>query len=181
MPEWPGVTATLPPSPTPLPADPAANRRRAMRAIALFEAAKGLAAFAALAGLLDLLHHDVRRLAIELIGRFGLNPEARFPSLLLHYADRLPDANVTHVLALGVGYIAIRLGEAYGLWHDHAWGELLGALSGALYVPFEVTHLVHRPSLVGAAVLAGNVFLVVFLTLQLIRRRRKLPAAPRGA
>lgn len=155
----------------------AATRRRALRAIALFEAAKGVAAFAALAGLLDLMHHDVRRLAVELIGRFGLDPDARFPSLLLHYADRLPEANLHHVLALGVAYIAIRLGEAYGLWNDKAWGELLGALSGGLYVPFEVTHLMHKPSLVGAAVLAGNVFLVVYLVLQLLRRRRATAGA----
>jgi uncharacterized membrane protein (DUF2068 family) len=148
-------------------------RRRALRAIAVFEAIKGVAALAALVGVLDLMHHDVRHLAIELIGRFGLNPDARYPSILLHYADLLPGANVRSLVLLALGYILVRLLEAYGLWNDRAWGEWLGALSGGLYVPFEIGHLMHRPSVINAVVLAGNVFVVGFLALQLWRRRNE--------
>jgi uncharacterized membrane protein (DUF2068 family) len=144
-----------------------------LRAIAVFEAIKGIAALAAIIGVLDLMHHDVRHLAIELIGRFGLNPDARYPSLLLHYADLLPDANVRMLVFIAVGYILLRLLEAYGLWNDQTWGEWLGALSGGLYIPFEINHLMHRPSVISAGVLAGNVFVVSFLVFQLWRRRKK--------
>ena len=147
-------------------------KRRALRAIAVFEAIKGIAALAATVGVLDLMHHEVRRLAIALIGHFGLNPNARYPSILLHYADLLPDANVRLLVVLASGYILVRLLEAYGLWNDRAWGEWLGALSGGLYIPFEIGHLVHRPSAINAAVLAGNVFTVSFLAFQLWRRRK---------
>jgi uncharacterized membrane protein (DUF2068 family) len=146
-------------------------KRRALRAIALFEAAKGVAAFGAIVGVLDLMHRDVRHLAVALIGRFGLNPDDRFPSILLHYADLLPGANVRLLVFLAFGYILVRLLEAYGLWNDRAWGEWLGALSGGLYVPFEMSHFAHRPSFINAAVLAGNVFTVGFLVFQLWRRR----------
>ena len=156
----------------------APENRRALHAIALFEALKGLAALAALIGVLDLLHHDVRHLAMELIGRFGLDPHARYPTLLLHYADLLPGANVQAVLLLGAGYIALRWAEAYGLWNDLAWGEWLGALSGALYLPFEISHLVQRTSLGGWAVLAGNLALVVYLVTVLLRRRASARAQP---
>ena len=139
--------------------------------IAVFEAIKGVAAFAALIGLLDLMHHDVHHLALELIGHFKLNPDARYPSLVLHYADLLPGANVRSLVFLAFGYIAVRALEAYGLWNDRAWGEWLGALSGGLYLPFEMGHLVHRPSIINAAVLAGNVFVVGFLAYRLWRRR----------
>jgi uncharacterized membrane protein (DUF2068 family) len=47
---------------------------------------------------------------------------------------------------LAIGYIVVRMLEAYGLWNERAWGEWLGALSGGLYIPFEIGHLVHRPS-----------------------------------
>ena len=147
-------------------------KRRTLRAIAMFEAIKGIAALAALVGVLDLMHREVRRLAIALIGHFGLNPSDRYPSILLHYADLLPDANVGLLVVLASGYILVRLLEAYGLWNDRAWGEWLGALSGGLYIPFEVGHLVHRPSAINAAVLAGNVFMVSFLAFQLWRRRK---------
>ncbi len=158
------------------PSSPAAAlpeaERRTLRAIAVFEAAKGLAALAAVAGLLDLMHHDVKRLALELIGRFGLNADARFPSMLLHYAELLPGVDVRMVMLMAAGYIALRWLEAYGLWNDRPWGELLGALSGALYIPFEIQHLVHRPSLAGAVVFAFNVFLVIYLVITLWRRRK---------
>ena len=144
--------------------------RRALRTIAAFEAIKGAAAFAAVIGLLDLMHHDVRHLAIELIGHFNFNPDARYPSLLLHYADLLPGANVHALLLLAFCYIVVRAFEAYGLWNERAWGEWLGTLSGGLYVPFEIAHLVQRPSIIGAAVLTGNILVVSFLAYQLAHR-----------
>jgi uncharacterized membrane protein (DUF2068 family) len=147
-------------------------RRRTLRAIAAFEALEGFAALAAVVGLVDLLHHDVRHLVIELIGRFHLTPDARFPSILLHYAELLPNADVRPLVVIASAYIVIRFLQAYGLWHERAWGEWLGALSAGLYVPFEVRHLVHRPSFISAAVLAGNLFVVGFLGYQLWRRRK---------
>lgn len=160
------------PAPAPIVHRHPAAKRRALRAIALFEAAKGLAALIATVGLLNLMHRDVRQLAIELIGRFGLHPEGHYPSILLHYAGLLPGANVHLIVLAAVGYIAVRLAEAYGLWCDRAWAEWLGALSGGLYVPFELHHLLYRPSLTTAAVLAGNLLVVAVLGHQLWLRRR---------
>lgn len=154
-----------------------APERRTLRAIAAFEAAKGVFALAALAGLLDLMHHDVRQLAIELIGRFGLPQGGRFPTMLLHYADMVGGADARTVIMLGLGYVTIRFVEAWGLWFDRSWGELFGALSGALYVPFELQHFIHRPSLAGAAVLAVNLFLIAYLLMTLQRKRRRKAAA----
>ena len=148
-------------------------KRRTLRAIAIFEAIKGIAALAAIIGVLDLMHHDVRHLAIDLIGRFGLNPDARYPSMLLHYAELLPDANVRSLVFLALGYILVRMIEAYGLWNDRVWGEWLGTLSGGLYIPFEISHLMHRPSVISAVVLAGNVFVVGFLVFRLYCRRNE--------
>lgn len=146
--------------------------RKTLHAIAAFEALKGFAALAALLGLLDLVHHDVRHLAIELIGRFGLNPDARYPSLLLHYADLLPGAHLQSLVMLGGCYVALRLVEAYGLWFDKTWGEVLAALSGGLYIPFELGHLWHRPTAIAALVLASNGLLTGYLVFRLWHRRR---------
>ncbi len=146
-------------------------KRRALRAIAIFEAVKGFAALIAIIGVLDLMRRDVRHLAIELIGRFGLKPDGHYPSILLHYADLLTGANVHSMVLLAVAYIALRFVEAYGLWYDWAWAEWLAALSGGLYVPFEFRHLLAHPSLINGAVLAGNLFVVSLLAYQLWRRR----------
>jgi uncharacterized membrane protein (DUF2068 family) len=154
-----------------VPSHPVATRRT-LHAIAAFEAIKGFAAFAAVVGVLDLVHHDVRHLAIELIGYFHLNPEAHYPSVLLHYANLLPGADLHSLFLLASGYIAVRLLESYGLWNNYTWGEWLGTLSGGIYIPFEFNHLLHRPSLIAGFVLASNMFLVAFLASQLWRRHR---------
>ena len=103
-------------------------KRHTLRAIAVFEATKGIAAFAAIIGVLDLMHHDVRHLAIELIGRFGMNPNAHYPSILLHYVELVPNADMHSLVILAFVYIFLRLLEGYGLWNDLTWGEWLGAL-----------------------------------------------------
>ena len=145
--------------------------RRTLHAIALFEFLKGLAALAVLIGVIDLMHRDVRRIAVALIGRFGLDPDGRYPSLFLHYAELLPDANVNVMLLLGLAYVALRWMEAFGLWRDRSWGEWLAAVSGGLYIPFEAVHLLHRPTAINTAVLSINVFMVAFLSYQLWRRK----------
>lgn len=147
------------------------EKRRALHAIAVFEGIKGIAALAALLGAVNLMHHDVRHLAVELIGHFGLNPDDRYVSILLHYADLLPGADMRSLIVLGLAYSFVRLLEAYGVWNDRAWGAWLGALSGGLYIPFEVGHLMHRLSIIGAVVLAANAVVVCLLVLALWRRR----------
>jgi uncharacterized membrane protein (DUF2068 family) len=143
--------------------NPAPTQHSTLQAIAVFEAAKGLAALAGLIGILDLLHRDVRAVVMTLIGRFGLDPEAHYPSLLLHYADLLPNADVHMLVALGSAYIAVRFLEATGLWFHKAWGEYLGAFSGGIYIPFEVVHLIHERSWVNAGVVALNGAIVAYL------------------
>jgi uncharacterized membrane protein (DUF2068 family) len=61
---------------------------------------------------------------------------------------------------------------SYGLWHERGWGEWLGALSGALYVPFELRHLIHQPTVATALVIAADVVVVGFLAWQIWGRRR---------
>jgi uncharacterized membrane protein (DUF2068 family) len=144
-----------------------------LKAIAIFEATKGFAALAGLIGVLDLLHQDVRAVVMALIGRFGLDPEAHYPSLLLHYAELLPNADVHMLVALGLAYIALRFLEAAGLWLGKAWGEYLGALSGGVYIPFELIHLIHEPSFLNFSVVLVNVLIVGYLTHALWQRHQQ--------
>ena len=147
-------------------------RRRALHVIALFEAIKGGAALLASIGVLSLLHRDngIRGLALALLWRFHLDPSTTYPALLLHYADLLSAINLRSAAPVAAAYIAIRLAEAYGLWKEKTWAEWLAALSGALYIPLEVAHLVHRTTLINATVLIANVGIVCFMAFQLWRR-----------
>ncbi len=154
------------------------SQRRALRAIALFEATKGVAVLAGLIGLIDLLHSDVQATVLALIGRFGLDPEAPYPSMLLHYAALLPNADVAQLVMLASAYIALRAVEATGLWFAQVWAEYLGALSGGIYIPFEVRHFVHEPSWVNAGIVLINLVIVGYLVYALWLRHQHAQHAP---
>ena len=96
---------------------------------------------------------------MDLIEDFGLKPGGHYPAIILHYADVLADTNLQALILLAAGYVVLRFFEAYGLWYQRTWGQWLGALSGGLYVPFELWHLAHRPSLLGVAEEAAHLAL----------------------
>lgn len=149
------------------------TRRHTLHAIAIYEGIKGVAALAASIGLLGLLHHDLRHIASELIGHFGLDPERHYPALLFHYVDLLNNTNIRSLVLLALAYAVLRLAEGYGLWYDRPWGEWLGAASGGLYLPFEIYHLSHRMTWTSAIVFIANLAMVAFLVTRLWRRRRE--------
>jgi len=150
---------------------PPAVERGALRTIAVFEAVKGVAALAVSLGVFSLLHRDLHQLVETLIGHFGLRPGDHYPSLILREADALKTANLRSLVLLAAGYVPLRFCEAYGLWKGRIWGQWLGALSGALYVPFELWHLFYRPSAAGVTLVLINLLVIGFLAMQLWRER----------
>ena len=149
------------------------SQRKALRAIAVFEAAKGAAVLAGLIGLIDLLNSDVQAAVLALIGRFGLDPDAPYPSMLLHYAALLPDADIRMLVILASAYISLRAVEATGLWFAQVWAEYLGALSGGIYIPFEVSHFVHEPDVINAGIVLINTTIVGYLVYALWQRHQR--------
>lgn len=155
--------------PTPSPAAP----RRALRAVALVEAFKGAVVLLAASGLLALVHRDLNDLAARLVAHAHLNPAAHYPHIFLDAVSQLQQPRLLWLAAGAALYGAVRLAEAYGLWTDRAWAEWLAALSGGLYVPIEVAELLHRPTALGAAVLAVNAAVVAVMVRALLQRRQR--------
>jgi len=149
------------------------NENRALHAIAIFEGIKGIAAIAAGFGLISLAHHDVRAIAYALIGHFHLDPDAHYPRLLLDETTLLSHTNLRQVLLVAWAYAAIRLAEGYGLWKDRKWAEWLAAISGTVYLPIELSHLVANTSVINATVLIGNISVVAYMVFRLLRRRNE--------
>ncbi len=150
------------------------NGNKALHAIALFEGVKGISAITASIGLLSLAHHDVRAMAYALIGHFHLNPDSHYPSMLLNDATWLANVNLRQTVMLAWAYAAIRLLEGYGLWKDRAWAEWLAALSGAVYLPLELSHLVTHTTVINGLVLVGNVVVVAYMVIRLWRRKKQV-------
>lgn len=149
-------------------------KNRALHAIALFEGVKGIAALTASVGLLSLAHHDVRAMAYALIGHFHLDPDAHYPRMLLDDAALLANENLRQAVLLAWLYASVRLVECYGLWKDRAWAEWLASLSGAIYLPLELMHLVKHTTAINGVVLVGNFSVVAYMVVRLWRRRKQV-------
>lgn len=146
--------------------------QKVLRLIAIFEGIKGFAAIASAFGLLSLVHHDIRHLASQMIGHFGWDPDHHYPHLLLNLADQVAGTPTASILLIAFAYAVVRLTEATGIWFGLAWGEWLAAFSGGIYMPLELVHLYKEPSLISLAVFFFNLLIVVFMVIQLLKRRQ---------
>ena len=145
---------------------------RIVRLVALFEGFKGVIVLAAGSGLLFLLHKDVHAIAIQFVEHTHLNPAAKYPQIFIDAANSLHDSRLV-LLSLGAAaYSAVRLIEAYGLFHGRAWAEVLAACSGAIYLPFELFELVRQATTLRAALLLANAAVVAIMVRALLQRRR---------
>ncbi|MGB5097592.1 MAG: DUF2127 domain-containing protein [Porticoccaceae bacterium] len=145
---------------------------RAIRAVAAFEAFKGLLALAAASGLFLLLHKDLRNVAITLVEHAHLNPAAHYPSIFIVAAEHLQNTRF-RLIALGAAaYSSLRFVEAYGLFREAVWAEVLAAVSGAIYIPFEVIEIMRRPGWLSVGALVVNLAVVAIMVVALLQRRK---------
>ena len=145
--------------------------RRAVRGIALLEAAKGFLVLAAGFGLISLLHRDVQAVATRLIAHLHLHPGKKYVDVFINAAAQVTDKELWVFAALALVYSTIRLVEGYGLWRERAWAEWLALASGALYLPIEVYELASKFTWLRVFVLAVNLFVVYLLALVLWRSK----------
>ncbi|AAW74228.1 DUF2127 domain-containing protein [Xanthomonas oryzae] len=138
--------------------------------IALLEAVKGTLALLAATGLELLGPLPLQHAVITLIRRFNLDPDhGALPSLLKTIS---PDA--VHLAAAAMlAYGLLHVVEAWGLWRAKAWASVLGCLSAAIYLPFDIYAIARHPGWTAWAVLAINLLVVGVLARDLVRRRRR--------
>lgn len=144
--------------------------------MALLEALKGAIVLCAGFGVLSLLHRDLERLAISLVTRLHIDPDAHYAGIFIEAAAHTTDTRLWGVAALALVYSVLRLCEAYGLWFDHRWGLWFGVASGAIYLPVELYELWHKPGLIKVGALVVNLAVIVYLVLRLRKESREVGA-----
>ena len=144
-----------------------------LRIVAVFEFAKGALVLVAGLGLLAFVHRDIRDVVEELLEHLHLDPASRVPEIFVALAERVASTDLW-LLAIGATvYAAVRIAEGYGLWLDRKWAEWLGAVSGLIYVPFELYALAKGVTPLKLATLGINLLVVAVLSDALWRRRRR--------
>ena len=159
------------------PSVPKMTTDRTVRFVAYLEAAKGIVVLAAATGLLSLIHQDVYQIAALLIEHAHLDPASKYPQIFLDAASKVEDPRLIMLAAGAALYSLVRLVEAYGLYFERAWAEILAALSGAIYVPFELLGLVRKPTWHGLALLLLNLVVVALMVRAVLRRRHRAAIA----
>lgn len=151
----------------------AREHKLGLRAIALYEAAKGLIVLISGSGLLLLVHRDAQAIAERLVAHVHLNPASRYPRIFVQLATEASPGRL-HLLALGaLIYSLLRFAEAFGLWHARRWAEWFAVATGLLYVPFEVASLIRGPTWEVFFALATSLGIVAYLAIRLRNSRRR--------
>ncbi|AEQ95267.1 membrane protein [Xanthomonas oryzae pv. oryzae] len=152
------------------PYSPDPRAHPGLHVIALLEAVKGTLGLLAATGLELLGPLPLQHAVITLIRRFNLDPDhGALPSLLKTIS---PDA--VHLAAAAMlAYGLLHVVEAWGLWRAKAWASVLGCLSAAIYLPFDIYAIARHPGWTAWAVLAINLLVVGVLARDLVRRRRR--------
>jgi uncharacterized membrane protein (DUF2068 family) len=148
-----------------------------MRVIAVFEGVKAIVVLLAGFEALRFLHRDVRSAAEELLRHLHLDPVARLPRLVLNLADQITPGMLLGIAVGALAYAILRFAEGYGLWHNRNWAKWLGAVSGAIYFPYEIYELGRGITLLRAATFLINVAVVAFLSWSIMNSRRTNGAA----
>jgi len=145
------------------------SHRFGIQGIALLEAGKAFVAIAAATGLV--LHQRLQPMINGLAGHLHLNPAHDRPLAIAHALEADATAHL-RLLALGaVTYAAMRMLEAVGLWHARNWAIWFGAVSAAVYLPFEVVALVEHPDILTTSLLCLNGAVTFYLASRVRARR----------
>lgn len=116
---------------------------------------------------------DVASWTAQVMEHIHIDPDGTRAQRVLGWIANIPHHRLTQVAAGAFGYAVIYLLEGLGLWFDRYWAEWLTVVGTVVFIPFEVIHLVHKPSLGIAVVLILNIAIAVYLGLRLWRRCRR--------
>ena len=143
-----------------------------LRAVAIYEAAKGALVLLAGFELLSLMHRDAQHFAEQLVAHLHLDPAKEYPRIFIDAAANVTDAKLWLLAGFALVYVAVRWIEAYGLWQEKRWAEWLAVASGGIYVPAELYEIVMRVTWTKILLLFVNVCIVVYLIYMLSRSKR---------
>jgi uncharacterized membrane protein (DUF2068 family) len=136
---------------------------RGLRAVATFEALKGVVVLLLGLGILGLLHKDVEAAAESLLTHLHINPDRRLSHAFINAATRMTDAGLWMIFSASIIYAGVRFTEAWGLWNRRVWAEWFALLSGTLYLPWEIFKVVERPNWLHLSVFLLNIAILAYI------------------
>lgn len=134
-----------------------------IRAVAFFEALKGILVVLAGFAVLQLLHRDLQDFAENIVKHLHLNPARHYPRIFIESLSKVTDTKLKYFAGFAFLYSTVRFVEAYGLWRLKNWAEWFAIISGAIYIPVEIYELIQNPSYLKGGILFLNIIIVLYL------------------
>jgi uncharacterized membrane protein (DUF2068 family) len=152
----------LSPTPHHIPAIDERTSSAGLRTVAAFETLKGLLVLA-LTVVVFAVHNRAEDLAESLLFHLHIDSDRRLSHAVMDAAIRLTDTRLLTIAAAGITYAAVRFIESWGLWNRRVWAEWFALLSGALYLPIEVSKLSKRPHWLVWSIFIVNLLIVLYM------------------
>jgi uncharacterized membrane protein (DUF2068 family) len=146
-----------------------------VRAVALFEAAKGLLVLLTGFAIFSGLNNKLQATAEHIVTFLHLNPAHDLPRIFLESARNLSDPHLQWLAGLAMIYSLVRFIEALGLWHERKWAEWFAIVSCCGYIPFELYEL-SRPGYFWPKLAALLINTVIVGYLLVVLTHQKKPA-----
>lgn len=146
-----------------------------LRAVAIFEALKGVLVLTVGVGLLNLMPKDLDFISENIITFLHLNPAHHYPQVFLMAVADVTDNNILWLAIGAMIYSLLRLTEAFGLWHERVWAEWLAIISCGIFLPVEFYELARGFSGIKALITLFNIALVLYLLKTRYREKHRTP------
>jgi uncharacterized membrane protein (DUF2068 family) len=142
-----------------------------IRTVVVFEATKGLLVLLVGIGALSFTPLEIQLLFTQVIAHMHLNPAKHHPYVFIDYARQLDNTRMAMLAAVSLLYSTVRFVEAYGLWHNKRWAEWFAAVSGSIYLPFEIYELFNGGGWLTVLALLVNLLIVGLMVNELYKGR----------
>ncbi len=143
--------------------------KNGLRAVAVFEASKGLVVLLTGFGLFAYIHRDLHAAAEQLVRHLHLNPARHYPRIFIDLADHLTDGELWIMALSALLYSMVRFVEAFGLWRRRQWAAWFGVLTSGIYIPLELFEVARHATWPRVSILILNTYIVGYLASVLYR------------
>jgi uncharacterized membrane protein (DUF2068 family) len=141
--------------------------------IASFKLLKGLLLLVVAVGALRLLNEDIASKMRDWVAVLGIDPDNHYIDKLLMRITPLDNHKLEEIGAGSFFYSALLLTEGIGLFLRKRWAEYFTIIVTGSFIPLEIYELTRKYSLTKIVILLGNIAIVVYLAIRVVKKQKK--------
>lgn len=154
---------------------------KGVRTVATIEFTKGVIVVLAGLGLLSMRHRSIWGVAESLLEFLHVSPHHHYVGVFIDLVSRVSDVNLWKIAVVATVYVILRFVEAFGLWYALPWAEWMAAITGGIYIPFEASDLLRKPTWFRLVVIVVNCLIVFYMLYLRVEAEEKRRAAQKRA